>query len=95
MRNSAIPASRETNAEGVQSANCSGNASSPGLGADRVTTESRCEPESDKRNLIVGNARREFTSAFGDLARGKRNWQVIAFALSAVLALQGFAEERP
>lgn len=30
--------------------------------------------EQDSRNNdIVANARREFTSAFGDLARGKRN----------------------
>ena len=32
-------------------------------------------------------ARREFTSAFGDLAKGKRNWQVVAFSLLALLAV--------
>jgi hypothetical protein len=32
----------------------------------------------DRPNTIVENARREFASAFGDLARGKRNWQIAA-----------------
>lgn len=32
-------------------------------------------------------ARTEFANAFGDLARGKRNWQVIAFSLTGLLAL--------
>jgi type IV secretion system protein TrbF len=32
-------------------------------------------------------AREEFVSTFGDLARGKRNWQLCAFALLALLAL--------
>ena len=31
-------------------------------------------------------ARNEFSNAFGDLARGKRNWQVVAFATLALLA---------
>jgi type IV secretory pathway TrbF-like protein len=30
-------------------------------------------------------ARREFASAFGDLAKGKRNWQLCAFGLLALL----------
>lgn len=30
-------------------------------------------------------ARDEFTNAFGDLAKGKRNWQLIAFAITGVL----------
>ena len=38
-----------------------------------------------RSNDIVANARREFASAFGDLARGKRNWQLIAFTLGAVV----------
>lgn len=41
----------------------------------------------ERPNTIVENARREFTSAFGDLARGKRNWQVIAFTLGAAVVL--------
>jgi type IV secretion system protein TrbF len=44
--------------------------------------------EDARQNAIVANARREFSSAFGDLARGKRNWQVIAFALGAVVLVQ-------
>lgn len=32
-------------------------------------------------------ARNEFTNAFGDLAKGKRNWQLMAFALVAILML--------
>ena len=39
-------------------------------------------------NQIVENGRREFVSAFGDLARGKRNWQVVAYVLGAILVLQ-------
>jgi type IV secretory pathway TrbF-like protein len=30
-------------------------------------------------------ARHEFVNAFGDLARGKRNWQIVAFSLLALL----------
>jgi len=43
--------------------------------------------ESDRAprpNEIVANARREFVSAFGDLARGKRNWQIAAFAFATI-----------
>lgn len=36
---------------------------------------------------IVQNARREFAGVFGDLVRGKRNWQLIAYALAAILAV--------
>src|SRR5260370_40153907 len=32
-------------------------------------------------------ARNEFTNAFGDLAKGKRNWQVIAYALAGLRPL--------
>lgn len=35
-------------------------------------------------NRIVANARREFSGAFADLARGKRNWQLMAFGLAAL-----------
>jgi len=30
-------------------------------------------------------ARREFESVFGDLAKGKRNWQLMSFALAVLL----------
>jgi type IV secretory pathway TrbF-like protein len=32
--------------------------------------------------------RREFEGVFGDLAKGKRNWQLVAFTLVAVLGIQ-------
>jgi type IV secretion system protein VirB5 len=48
----------------------------------------------DRPNAIVQNARREFASAFGDLARGKRNWQIVAFVLGAVAVLQGLTMSR-
>src|SRR5881397_1124679 len=38
-------------------------------------------PDAHRPNAIVENARREFASVFGDLARGKRNWQVVPFAV--------------
>ena len=47
------------------------------------------EPADDPReNQLVANARREFSSAFGDLAKGKRNWQVVAFTLAGIVAVQ-------
>jgi type IV secretory pathway TrbF-like protein len=85
---SSVPVPRSANSEAVHSSNGSGNTSSLPLDLDPATSRTT---EGDKRNLIVENARREFTSAFGDLAKGKRNWQVIAFALSTALVLQGFA----
>ena len=45
-------------------------------------------PDAHRPNAIVENARREFASVFGDLARGKRNWQVVAFALAGVVAVE-------
>src|SRR3989442_6637724 len=39
-------------------------------------------------------ARHEFMNAFGDLARGKRNWQLIAYALAGLLALVAIADLR-
>src|SRR5438552_1999360 len=48
-------------------------------------------PDAHRPNAIVENARREFASVFGDLARGKRNWQVVAFALAGVVAVEALA----
>lgn len=48
----------------------------------------------ERPNAIVASARREFTSAFGDLARGKRNWQLAAFVLGAIGVLQGLINYR-
>src|SRR2546429_9459868 len=39
-------------------------------------------------------ARHEFMNAFGDLAKGKRNWQLIAYALAGLLALVAIADLR-
>jgi type IV secretory pathway TrbF-like protein len=39
-------------------------------------------------------ARHEFMNAFGDLAKGKRNWQVIAYALMGLLGLVTLAYVR-
>ncbi len=39
-------------------------------------------------------ARNEFTNAFGDLAQGKRNWQLMAFSLVGLLALVTIAYVR-
>ena len=48
-------------------------------------------PEAHRPNAIVENARREFASVFGDLARGKRNWQVVAFALAGAVTVEALA----
>src|SRR5438093_10483065 len=48
-------------------------------------------PDAHRPNAIVEHARREFASVFGDLARGKRNWQVVAFALAGVVAVEALA----
>jgi type IV secretion system protein TrbF len=39
-------------------------------------------------------ARTEFMNAFGDLAKGKRNWQLTAYGLMGVLALVALADLR-
>jgi len=41
---------------------------------------------SSEVNRIIA-ARHEFANAFGDLAKGKRNWQLMAFALVGVLGI--------
>jgi type IV secretory pathway TrbF-like protein len=41
---------------------------------------------SEDSNRIIA-ARQEFAGAFGDLARGKRNWQLMSFALVSVLGV--------
>src|SRR5437879_6114539 len=54
-------------------------------------TREAAVPDAHRPNAIVENARREFASVFGDLARGKRNWQVAAFVLAGVVAVQASA----
>jgi len=57
--------------------------------------ESRSRAEETARpNAIVANARREFASAFGDLARGKRNWQIAAFVFAAIALAEGLTAFR-
>jgi type IV secretion system protein VirB5 len=48
---------------------------------------------SSATNHIIA-ARNEFANAFGDLARGKRNWQLMAFALVGLLAMVTLAYVR-
>jgi len=93
MRGSTFPVTRAANTDGRYSSNGSTDAT-PHVGPKDIVPEAHHEPNSDRRNLVVENARREFMSAFGDLAKGKRNWQVVAFALVTVLALQGLAMVR-
>ncbi len=50
---------------------------------NNVGSELEAAPTS---NHIIA-ARNEFSNAFGDLAKGKRNWQLMAFSLIALLAL--------
>ena len=44
-------------------------------------------------NHIIA-ARNEFANAFGDLAKGKRNWQLMAFALAGTLGVVSLAYVR-
>jgi hypothetical protein len=74
-----------------------GNDSHTGLGAaDQapIAVLGGLDPGEPRSNGIVYNARREFASAFGDLAKGKRNWQVIAFVLGGALILQALSVVR-
>lgn len=47
------------------------------------------EPSGSASHFI--QARHEFANAFGDLARGKRNWQAISFTLAGLLTVQVLA----
>jgi type IV secretion system protein TrbF len=71
---------------------------------DRLTPRRREVPRSVKRgtgeledhsgvNHVIA-ARNEFSNAFGDLAKGKRNWQVMAFSLAALLGVVMFSYVR-
>jgi type IV secretion system protein TrbF len=51
----------------------------------QATARADGEGESKINHIIA--ARNEFSNAFSDLAKGKRNWQLMAFALFALLAL--------
>src|SRR3989454_9920510 len=64
------------------------------LGHPRATAgaETAAPAHSDVHPFLA--ARHEFMNAFGDLARGKRNWQLIAYALAGLLALVALADLR-
>ena len=60
----------------------------------RADAEAPVRPaEISQPNQFIA-ARHEFMNAFGDLARGKRNWQLIAFALGLALIVLAFANLR-
>ena len=60
-----------------------------------LSPDPAASPEATGRpNTIVENARREFASAFGDLARGKRNWQIAAFSFAAIAIVEGLTAFR-
>lgn len=59
--------------------------------AESFSKHSSQATDATRRNDIVENARREFVSAFGDLARGKRNWQIVAYVLGGILLLQALS----
>ncbi|MEP6495560.1 MAG: VirB8/TrbF family protein [bacterium] len=53
----------------------------------RAVDQSKDEDAPAATEFRFLTARREFTNAFGDLAQGKRNWQLVAFALLAILGV--------
>jgi type IV secretion system protein TrbF len=55
--------------------------------APASTTPPSAEAERESKFNHIIAARNEFTNAFGDLARGKRNWQLMSFALIALLTV--------
>jgi type IV secretion system protein VirB5 len=56
----------------------------------RLDAEAATQPST---NHIIA-ARNEFSGVFGDLAKGKRNWQLMAFSLTVLLALVTFSYVR-
>lgn len=52
-----------------------------------TATRLDAEPEAEPSTNHIIAARNEFSGVFGDLAKGKRNWQLMAFSLTALLAL--------
>ena len=59
---------------------------------ERPAHDGRPAPGRQANHIIA--ARDEFANAFGDLARGKRNWQLMAFALVGLLAMVTLAYVR-
>ena len=87
-RNTLSPAAAGT----VTPSSPNGSQRAPAVAGERASATDSSQlssVESDRPNALIQNARHEFRSAFGDLARGKRNWQLIAFCLGAVSLLEG------
>ena len=63
-----------------------------GNGAEPVQSTAAPQTGPSVNHIIA--ARTEFANAFGDLARGKRNWQLMAFALVGLLAMVTLAYVR-
>jgi type IV secretion system protein VirB5 len=61
--------------------------------ADNSSANAAASSSKAEINHII-TARNEFANAFGDLAKGKRNWQVMAFALTGLLTLVTLAYVR-
>jgi type IV secretory pathway TrbF-like protein len=57
-----------------------------GTAPGSATTPSAEGDREPRLNHIIA-ARNEFSNAFGELAKGKRNWQLMSFALTALLAV--------
>src|SRR5437870_691926 len=64
------------------------------LGRSRGTEGTESAPLANTGGNPFLAARHEFMNAFGDLARSKRNWQLIAYALVGLLALVTLADLR-
>lgn len=68
-----------------------GSPATPATPADQTGATDMKEGKTSRVNGPAVNpfvaARHEFMNAFGDLAKGKRNWQVIAYALMGLLGL--------
>ncbi|HVH09162.1 MAG TPA: type IV secretion system protein [Gemmatimonadales bacterium] len=58
--------------------------------APAASDRERVPPRASEPNPFLA-ARHEFMNAFADLARGKQNWQLIAYALVGVLTLLAIA----
>src|SRR6266480_8087869 len=64
------------------------------LRCSTATAGAECAPPAHPDGNPFLAARHEFMNAFGDLARGKRNWQLAAYALLGLLALVTLADLR-
>ena len=67
-----------------------GSSGQPVDGSRPVATDDVPGPT---RNHIIA-ARQEFSGVFADLARGKRNWQLVAFGVTLALVLVAAADAR-